>query len=196
MPVYLPLPESGPVFAYLKWQNERWLLVETASGGQARQEFSLPPEAYFDDLQTALSPDGRTLAFYSGQPPGPPYDLALNLLDLQSGQVTRLTALLSVDYPDNFQELAGFLAQSSEREPTSAEDLRQTFILGIYSLAWSPDGRFLAFAGQMQGLSSDIYLYDVRTRFIQRLIHNLLDPFRLTIYHAPKGHANRWFPSR
>jgi dipeptidyl aminopeptidase/acylaminoacyl peptidase len=37
------------------------------------------------------------------------------------------------------------------------------------SIAWSPDGTQLAFAGQMDGLSSDLYLYDLGSQAIQRL---------------------------
>jgi len=36
-------------------------------------------------------------------------------------------------------------------------------------LDWSPDGRYLAFAGQMDGLSSDLYIYDSVSGAIQRL---------------------------
>jgi hypothetical protein len=42
-------------------------------------------------------------------------------------------------------------------------------VRGIDSLAWSPGGRYLAFAGQMEGLFSDVYVYDVESQAIERL---------------------------
>ncbi|RPH56237.1 MAG: hypothetical protein EHM81_13415, partial [Chloroflexi bacterium] len=47
--------------------------------------------------------------------------------------------------------------------------MRDAFAYGIHSLAWSPDGKYLAFAGQMDGLSSDLYTCEIETRAIQRL---------------------------
>jgi WD40 repeat protein len=55
-------------------------------------------------------------------------------------------------------------------EYKTPESLYQAFQYGIMSaIAWSPDGRYLAFGGQMDGLSSDLYVYDVQTSSIQRL---------------------------
>jgi hypothetical protein len=73
---------------------------------------------------------------------------------------------LSKDYPDIFTKAAVQLSQPD----LTADTLRNAFILGItQSLDWSPDGRYLAFAGQMDGLSSDLYLYDSETGSIKRL---------------------------
>jgi len=51
--------------------------------------------------------------------------------------------------------------------------LLQTFEMGIYSFAWSPDSRTLAFAAQMNGLSSDVYLYDIETGAVQQAEESL-----------------------
>ncbi len=93
-------------------------------------------------------------------------------MDLSTGQTQLLTPLLSADYPDNFRKAADILTKQGitlvEGEDKSAV-LREAFISWIENLAWSPDGRYLAFAGQMDGLSSDLYVYDTRSRKIERL---------------------------
>ena len=101
-----------------------------------------------------------------------PYDLTLNMMDLSTGQTQLITPLLSADYPDNFRKAADILTRKGitlvEGEDQSVV-LRDAFISWIETLAWSPNGRYLAFAGQMNGLSSDLYIYDTITRKIERL---------------------------
>jgi dipeptidyl aminopeptidase/acylaminoacyl peptidase len=47
--------------------------------------------------------------------------------------------------------------------------LQSAFYSGIYSFAWSPDSSRIAFAGEMDGPSSDVYIYDVATDAMLRL---------------------------
>ena len=134
---------------------------------------SFAPVKPFDLDARLISPDGHWLAFYTGTagsfvelPASGTSDLTLNLLDLATGEEQVVTPLLSADYPGNFVEAAKKL-----NDPyITAETLYGAFLNGIIqSLAWSPDGKYLAFAGQIDGLSSDLYLYDVHTQTIQRL---------------------------
>ena len=119
-----------------------------------------------------VSPDGRWLAFRTGTagnsvnvPAEGVSDLTLNLLDLSTGEQQIITPLLSEDYPNNFVEAAKRLNDPN----ITAESLYEAFMTGITeSLDWSPDGRSLAFAGQMDGVSSDLYVYDVETKKIRR----------------------------
>ena len=134
---------------------------------------SLPPL-----LSNLLSPDGDWVAFYTGSA-GPAFgqsgpdasDLTLKLMDLFSfkmltGDSQLVTRLLSADYPANFAAAASQLGLPG----VTAQALRDSFVAGItQSIAWSPDGTQLAFAGQMDGLSSDLYLYDAGSQAIQRL---------------------------
>ena len=95
-----------------------------------------------------------------------PADLALNLLNLTDGKSQAVTSLLSHAYPNNFIQAARQLNQAD----ITASQLQNSFVCGItQSLAWSPDGQQLAFAGQMDGLSSDLYLYDLASQTIKRL---------------------------
>jgi hypothetical protein len=145
-----------------------------ADGG-GRKVFDLPENVTdASPIETQyVSPDGKWLAFYTGYA-GHPYtediqttfDLTLNLINLNTGEIQVVTSLLSKDYPNNFVKAA----QKLNDEFITADDLRNAFLNGINnSLAWSPNGRYLAFAGQMDGLSSDLYLYDVNAKKIQRL---------------------------
>src|SRR5258706_8760345 len=122
-----------------------------------------------------ISPDGKWLAFYTGfagnnwfdpEIGDGPFNLTLKLLDLTTGDVQIITPLLSKDYPDNFTK-----AEKQINDPTITNImLRSAFLSGLtQSIAWSPDGEHLAFAGQMDGLSSDLYVYDVTTKAIRRL---------------------------
>jgi dipeptidyl aminopeptidase/acylaminoacyl peptidase len=128
-------------------------------------------------LSSSLAPDGIYLAFYSGsagqvfgQVGSNTADLTLTLMSLgvasPAGNTRVISRLLSADYPANFAQAA----QELGRSDVTTQDLQNTFVNGItQSIAWSPDGLHLAFAGQMDGLSSDLYLYNAADGSIQQL---------------------------
>jgi len=174
------LRTSGPYFVYFRQVDWIYQLVMMDADGEGRKIFSLPSEIAdilpikrFDPDMKFVSPDGKWLAFYTGSagsyggmPVSGTSDLALNLLDLTTGEKQVVTSLLSKNYPDNFTEAAGKLNDPYK----TAESLYDAFTYGItQAIAWSPDGRYLAFAGQMEGLSSDLYVYDMKTKAIRRL---------------------------
>ncbi len=178
-----PLRTNGPYFAYFrKTTFSPFQFVLMDADGRGRKVIDLPDEvansletAYYQLDARYVSPDGKWLAFYTGYA-GRPYgyggapqstfDLTLNLLDLNTGEIQIITPLLSSDYPSNFVEAA----KDIDPQNLTADNLQITFLAGItQALAWSPDGKHLAFAGQMAGLSSDLYLYDLATKRIKRL---------------------------
>lgn len=173
-----PLKTGGPYLAYFRDASYQFVLMDADGGG--RKVIDIPDEiadiSYRQLDPRYVSPDGRWLAFYSGSAgdyrelmaPGT-FKLTLNLLDLNTGEIQAITPLLSKDYPDNFTKAIDHIDDSLARP----EDLQNAFLGGItQALAWSPDGKYLAFAGQMDGLSSDPYLYDTMTKKIQRLSSN------------------------
>ena len=179
-PTLTPEPSlrtNGPYFAYFREVPGRSDLqfVLMDADGIGRKIIDLPDEIT-DTSPTGtqyVSPDGKWLAFYTGSagkdngraiPPGT-YDLTLNLLNMTTGEKQIITPLLSKDYPNNFVEAVKEIKNSYIR----AEDLQSAFLTITQAIAWSPDGRYLAFAGQMEGLSSDLYLYDMTMKNIQRL---------------------------
>lgn len=140
-----------------------WLLIEASQGlwaanpdGSALRQLTTV-DYWQGDLKQAIQPTGNHVVFLT---PGN-YDfhhMALNLLSLPDGQVTKITDLTSA----STEAYAG-----SSPGDDGFEALRA--IGEQVSYAWSPDGSRLAFSGVMDGPSADIYLYDARTEAITRV---------------------------
>ena len=171
------LTTQGPYLAYLRSQGGRYEIVFTDADGSGQEIIPYPADANtqvgLPSLSSTLSPDGKWLAYYTGSAGkcfgnggADTADLALNLVNLANGKSQVVTRLLSHDYPKNFVQAA----QQLDQETLSADVLQNAFVCGItQAIAWSGDGRYLAFAGQMDGLSSDLYLYDMLSQTITRL---------------------------
>lgn len=182
--VYRRSGGGGPALVYRTGDDGQTLAI-VAADGSGKKLYPLPAGATVGPLAQAVSLDGRWLAFHTGAAgiygtgQTGVFDLALNLLDLTAGQTQPLTALLGADYPANFRQVAEALAQQGVTLVAGADPvitagfLQEAFERGIGALAWSPDGRYLAFAGQMGGPSSDLYLYDGETQAIRRLDDDL-----------------------
>jgi Tol biopolymer transport system component len=156
-PATTAAPAGSAGLVYRISVDGRAALGIAAADGTGRRVIPLPDDAQVASLVQAVSPGGRWLAYHTGAAGGNasrgPSDLALNLMDLSGGGTRVITALLSAGYPDD--------AGSSQQW--------EALVYGIRALAWSPDGRRLAFAGQVEGPSSDVYVYDLDTGTIRRL---------------------------
>lgn len=171
-----PLSPNGPYLAYQDQVGDQTYIKLLDADGTGQSIFSYPTNAAPFNLNlpysNTISPDGKWMAYYSGSAGtcfgevGPDTsDLSLNLMSLSDGKTRVVTRLLSKDYPANFVKAA----QQLGRADVTADMLQNTFVCTInQALDWSPDGRYLAFAGQMDGLSSDIYLYDSVSGAIKR----------------------------
>jgi WD40 repeat protein len=170
------LKTSGPYLAYLRSQADQFEIILTDADGIGQKIIPYPANANTQaglSSLNSLSPDGKWLAYYTGSAgecmgngAANPSDLTLNLLNLTDGKIQVITHLLSQDYPNNFLQAAQQLNQAG----ITAGQLQNSFVCGItQSIAWSPDGKQLAFAGQMDGLSSDLYIYDLASQTIKRL---------------------------
>lgn len=129
-----------------------------------------------------VSPDGKFYAYYSGSAgdwgsitEDMEYDLQLNIVSLEDDSIFKEIPLLSEGFPSNFhqpvehvRELVGpEFMQSSDEEVALAQ--YHAFLAGIGAHRWSPNGRYLAFSGQIDGPSSDLYVFDVIENSIRRL---------------------------
>ncbi|MGC1378775.1 MAG: hypothetical protein WA821_21265 [Anaerolineales bacterium] len=192
-----PLKTNGPYLAYFRdVDKERQSvdgdqeLVLMNADGVGRKVITLPLNLsgrssgqWLDAYH--LSPDGKWLVYYSGSAgkcfnsgsDTQNYDLALNLLNLATGKTQVITHLLPVNYPDNFiQNAKDLISQGMVTPDTGSTNpewlgavIRDAFVCGIENFAWTSDSRKLAFAGGMDGPSSDVYVYDMETQKIQRM---------------------------
>jgi WD40 repeat protein len=191
------LKTNGPYLAYFRYadKEEQYVdgdqeLVLMDADGVGRKVITLPSElsrrsSDYWLYAYHLSPDGKWLVYYSGSAgkcfnsgsDTQNYDLALNLLNLATEKTQVITHLLPVNYPNNFLQNAKDLISQGMVAPdtgfTTPEKLvdviRDAFVCGIDTFAWTSDSRKLAFAGAMDGPSSDVYVYDMETQKIQRM---------------------------
>jgi Tol biopolymer transport system component len=178
------LHTNGPYFSYFRKVVEDYQLVFWDVDGEGRRNISFPQEIkdaiekkeFFPGMQF-VSPDGRWMAFYTGSAStlssngeDDQFDLTLKILNLTTMEIEVVAELLSEDYPNNFIKAEKEIGQPE----ITANNLRGTFVYGITnSISWSPDGQYLAFAGQMEGISSDLYIYEIKEKKIRRLSSGL-----------------------
>ena len=171
-PPYLMLRDVQSLFLY---DND----------GRGRQIIQLPLDGHvFSPLKTIVSPDGQWLVFYTGSIGNTGYDeklpVTLNLINLTDGTIRKVADIVTDGYQQKLEEVAinlkmlfpDFYKPLDDRDWVSSSVISE-FTWRIYSVAWSPDGQYLAFAGQIDGLSSDVYLYDIGSNTIQRVNDDL-----------------------
>jgi len=151
MPTPVPLSDEGPwlVFTDDAMENAKIFGVNADGTGKI-----LLLEGRFLN-QVAGSPTGDLLAaiVYSDEKLSP----KLLLIKLPEGEIVREVFLLSFyeDQPESFDD-----------GPTGPGG-------GIYGdFQWSPDGRYLAFMGAIEGPNSSLYIYDSNEDVIKRLSEN------------------------
>jgi WD40 repeat protein len=200
----LPLPPEGPYFAFINQNGDASVLTLLGMHGIGRKEITLPEDADTGNCSSCvISPDGEWLAYWitstvvpddATQLPESPNRLTLNLLHISDGSTSILTELLSPDYAQifrtNAEAVKNFPGFDGRDVLDIALELYSSFWYGIQSAAWSPDGRYLAFAGEMDGPSSDLYVYDMSRQSIRRLSSgpkNILPAGYQSIYWSPDG---------
>jgi hypothetical protein len=141
------LLETGPWLVYPSDGGKS--LVALNPDGSSLTRIPLPPLIDFNDLGAAISPQGGMVALRTGQRSSYA-DLQLVILHLPTGAIETITPLLS-PYMQNL--VSG--GEGSDRPRLAAQA-----VCGRNALSWSPNERYLAFIGAIDGDSSDLYAYD------------------------------------
>jgi hypothetical protein len=129
----------------------------------------------YGPYRPSFSPDSQKLAFLAPPPfssltPAPTNShpgLLLNVVQASDHQLIKQWDLFPADYPQNFEKVV------EQIQGISPSDLQESFERGLYAFAWSPEGRYLAFAAGIDGPSSDLYVYDWQTQKLRRLDDDL-----------------------
>jgi WD40 repeat protein len=159
----IPLPGRKALGDHLT-AGGPWLLISASSGiwaanadgsGLTRltQELVIAPS----NLEKGIAPGGKLLAFVSGDADNM-HHLKLNLLSLPDGTLKTITPLTN----PSTEPAADAVMLDDKVEATRA-------VTEFNSVAWSPDGKTLAFIGIQDGPSADLYTYSVDTGKIRRL---------------------------
>ena len=142
-------------------------------------EIDLPAPVYWGILNQGFSPDERTLVIRAGSIQNLD-ELALYQIDLPAFEIKKISPLLSV---------------SLQRKIVNDESARALETLDVITqpggLAWSPDGRYLAFTAALNNESSDLYVFDHLNDRIDRV--NGLFTQNATPFWAP---GSNWLVSQ
>ena len=195
-------------YSTLSTQRPHWLIrqseqvvVEYDAEGLGRKIIELPYDGYipfYPGLDSLVSPDGKWLAFYTGNLSYGNLDtqetlpVTLNLLNISNGKVIKITDIVTDGYTEQLGKLVDELIQlyPDDYKSTDSRDwvfssVSGAFAESIHAMRWSPDGHDLAFAAQIDGVSSDVYLYSLDTGSIKRIESSILNV--ATINWSPDG---------
>ncbi len=147
--------QDGPWLVFPAQEPGSILAYDVEAG--TLSEISLPEPIIVPDLARGLSPDGRILVVRAGSPLNTD-ELGLYRIELMSGETSQLTPLLNLDVQRKIVNETGTRAFDTLRAVTRED-----------GLAWSPDGRYLAFTAALNTTSSDLYVWDSEKDRVDRL---------------------------
>lgn len=184
-PTELPSPTPSPA----PQTHERLLVVRDNgrlalfnADGSLYKSIQVPSDIYMELLVDDVSPDGNWLAYEPGSSFEEPYDRSLKLLNLNDGTSQLVANLLSPGFPENIEPIVKTINQYDEslyesdcynnvKCLRSLVQFEMSITVGNYE--WSPDGKFLAFTAQIDGPSTEIYIYNIQEKTIRRLTDDL-----------------------
>lgn len=171
---YPSLQTQGPYILFTR-DNKNLIIMDANGGGQ--KQIQLPDDGYIFQLNKAISPDGKWLAYFTGSIEEP-YDIALRLLNLSAEITQQITNLLALDFPANLEPIVQTMvlgdrpfydADCFEDMECRTSLVQNELTSSLFSFDWSPDSQFIAFTAQIDGPSSDIYIFSLQDKTIRRL---------------------------
>lgn len=148
--------------------------------GHGRRILNLPDGCFVKSwaLKTAISPDGKWLVCYTGSFEGlntrENLPITLYVVNITDGAFRKVVDVATEGYQDKLKNIASKLEKKFPEYYKPREGISWTygallmaFWSNIFSHAWSPDNRQLAFAAQIDGDSPDVYTFDLETGAIQ-----------------------------
>ena len=133
-----------------------WILLSNDEGlfivnydGTALEKISMQQIFKPQTLAEAVAPQGGRMAFVTSTSPNNYRNMILHVLELPSGFQEAEIPLTT-----SYTEPGADLQPGDDYSPWMASG----------ELAWSPDGRYLAFTGLSGGTTSDVYLYSTQRR--------------------------------
>jgi dipeptidyl aminopeptidase/acylaminoacyl peptidase len=146
---------KGPWLVYATDAGQTLVILNADGNGSLRVEIS--PLLDTNDLINGQSPLGGVIAFRTGLY-SRPEEAALYLLYLPEGRLEKITSLVSHD-----------VILAAEEDQDERALTAEAGVVQEGTIAWSPDGRYLAFIAALERNSSDLYLYDTVTKKFSRM---------------------------
>lgn len=174
---YPSLQTQGPHLLFT-YDNKNFTIMD--ADGSGRRQFQLPNNGYIFQLDKSVSPDGKWLAYFTGSTEEP-YDLTLHIFSLEDGNFFSITKLLAQGFPQNLENTANLLQFDDCEDGIECKlnAFRLSLIDGIKTFKWSPNNQYLAFAAQIDGSTSDIYLYNIEDKSLRQLTNELANIYRI-----------------
>jgi hypothetical protein len=147
--------QEGPWFIFPRPEGEG--LIAYNLNSRKADVISLPEPIIIADLKRGAAPDGSKLMLRAGSAHNTD-ELALYQIDLPSFEVSQITPLLSIKVQRKIVNNEGTRAQETLSIVTRPD-----------GLAWSPNGRYLAFSAALHQENSDLYVFDAINNRIERL---------------------------
>jgi roadblock/LC7 domain-containing protein len=167
--------------AYARDTEDGVELVLADPGGTGRRGYRVPVELKGLPLDlNGISLGGEYFAYHTGDLDESGNDLTLHVMRLADEQELLAVRLVTDDVGERLLALGEELVVSPPEQlmnayldgvtaETIAGEAWSALEAGIRSVDWSPDGRLLAFAGQIDGATSDVHTFDVTTGEIRWL---------------------------
>ena len=149
------VPADGPWLVFPAMTGSALLAYDVDA--HSLQTIVLPEPLYGSDLVTGRAPDGQTLIIRAGSPLNTD-ELALYEVDLMAGTVMKVSPLLSIANQRKLVNEQGSRVFDTLEAVTRAD-----------SLAWSPNGRYLAFTAALDNNSADLYVWNIEKSRVDRL---------------------------